>query len=257
MSFDTAKFLMLTVMLAGSGAAAMACSGDDDKKADGADAGEAGQSSAGSSSNQAGSSSNAGEQAGGNAAGGAGGNDAGGSDAGGGGGQELGGAGGVANGGEGGGGVECLAHDPSVEDGCALAPMEDCGAVLPNEIEALCWRASSAGVQSGVLQAFAECGQDENVDVCDPADAQACWDQAAERACITDLTITTCTAILPFCEVATAEECQPRVALLSELFQEYVVGCMDPAGETYDPTFEGTCLERLDLCVIPSPGAVY
>jgi hypothetical protein len=273
MAFDVSKFLALTVLIAGTGAA---CSSEDKedpdngggKPAAGApDKGDAGSPDTGvggSGMGKGGEGAVGGEggelglggvAAGGRAQGGA---AQGGTDQGGSGGDsspdscisnaELMGEGGA-------GGATALDVDPSLEGLCMdffelecpgaegeYAPAYDvCEGVKLRGLTAVAVRVAEC------LTALGEAGQ------CDDAQASACFGELVGKACENTDSTAACTAIRTTCtdEPASAADCKEIANLVDPTMFDDLKGCMDPAEEgVFDELFEGNCSERLSACAI-------
>lgn len=253
MAFDVSKFLALTVLIAGTGAA---CSGTDDKDDDNNAGGESGSSTSGKAGQ---------------------GNDAAGADAGGNGGAVAGGegggktAGGAGAGGEavGGGGAggapivgECLGPlivggaggagsdvEPSIEGLCDDLYDSCPSAEAPVAGYQLCQGVAYRGTP-GVAVAVHDCITELSAtDKCDTAKVTACYTDLQGRGCANPGGEAACTSIKANCAAVELADCRKILDLVSEESTEAVTGCMDPGDENwYSDSFEGTCVERLDAC---------
>jgi len=264
MAFDVSKFLALTALIAATGSA---CSSSDK---DGTTPDEGGSSGAGgkagsAGSNESGSTSHPGGQ-GGAAEGGAGGAAAG--NAGEGGVTADGGVGGESLGGGGAGGAvepgECLgslaaggaggapAVEPSLEGLC----MDFFDVLCPgNEGDApsytVCEGVKATG-SPAVAVALADCIKALSAeDACDPAKVHACFTGLEGKGCANPAAATACATIkaLEGCDAVDLANCEKIADLVNPEMNEGFAGCMDPANEGwYDPSFTGTCVQRLDFC---------
>jgi len=259
MSFDVSKFLALTVLIAGTGAA---CSSTDN----GTEPSKGGSSSGGRSGD-------GGQSPQGGVADGLGGAAAGSAGVAGEGGATLAGAGGVSLGGTEAGGAggaggtpdvgECLAS--LAEGGAAGAP-----AVEPS-LEGLCMDffetvcaaspedfAPSFNVCEGVKErgtpavavAVADCIKALSADdQCDGAKVAGCYTALEGRGCANPDGEAACAFIKTKCAEVDVAACRKIADLVSRDMTEALQGCMDPADEGwYDPSFVGTCVARLDNC---------
>jgi hypothetical protein len=266
MAFDVSKFLALTVLIAGTGAA---CSGDDQPDPDNGGgnpaAGSPDKGDAGSPSKGDGGAGNG--KAGEGSLGGEGGEVAAGGYATGGsaeGGSGQGGSGGdgstdtcISNAelmGEGGaGGASALDVDPSLEGLCMgffqlecpgaegeYAPAYDvCEGVKLHGLTAVAVRVADC------LTALGETGQ------CDVAQASACFGDLVGKACENPDSTAACEVINTTCtgEPVSVAACKQVANLVNADMYDDLKGCMDPAEEgVFDELFEGNCSERLTAC---------
>ncbi|HEX2877833.1 MAG TPA: hypothetical protein VHP33_41575 [Polyangiaceae bacterium] len=261
MAFDVSKFLALTVLIAGTGAA---CSGTDDNDNDSNDGGAAGSSTSG----KAGQGNDAaGADAGGNggaAAGGeGGGKTAGGAGAGGEavGGGDAGGAGGAGGapvvgeclgslivGGAGGAGPDV---EPSLEGLCSDFYQLDCSDEETAPSYYLC-ESTRNRAQVAVAVAVADClSALSAADQCDDAKVSACFEGVKGRGCANPDGAAACSVMKGYtgCDAIDQAKCEDIADLINPEAFEGFTGCMEPGNEGwYDEAFTGTCVERLDRC---------
>ena len=237
MKFEVEKFLTLTALLASAAASAVACSSTDASKVGGG-GGEAGTAQTpGGRSN-----ASAGESAGG--AGGEGGFFAGGA-------PSEGGApeGGAAEGGAG-GAFACIGDGPAAEAPCDVwsgVGSPDCGNENGNFAAQLCGNLSS-NVRPAVLSAFNACVSGVG-DVCSATGVQGCIDNLIGKGCTQAGTAATCTSVQSKCTDGTLSNCSGILDLVTPDALSAAESCMDPASETFDATFNGTCEKRLLGCL--------
>lgn len=252
MKFDVNKFLTITALLATSATAVTACevvvapdgaAGNPGTGNSGNAGGEPGTDSGGSGSDVGGQGGDA--TAGGDGAvggtGGVGGEGA------------VGGEGGAGGDGGSGGAVgECLGDGDPAAEACAIVSYDECEAdpgyeVYFNPAQDLC-SSIEYGARAGVLASVAECLA-ALADPCDTEGVVACHVTAAENTCPAESTAALCDAILARdgCDDV-AELCESVMNYYGEEYQEYLAACMDPANESYDDGFSGTCGERLVSC---------
>jgi hypothetical protein len=257
MAFDVSKFLALTALIAGTGAA---CSSTDkDEPAGGAGtSGSAGENSAGKSGNQAGAADagNGGAAAG--SAGEGGGPAAGGAGAGG---ESLagGGAGGAPDTGEclgslalGGAGGAGSGVEPSLEGLCSAFADTVCAGIEDFAPSYKVCAGVMERAQPAVAVAVADCITALSAeDVCDGPKVAACFSKLEGKGCANPDGAAACTAIQARegCDVINLASCEKIADLVSpDMFQAFTE-CMDPSIEGwFDTTFTGTCAERLDTC---------
>jgi hypothetical protein len=255
MAFDVSKFLALTALIAGTGAA---CSGTDkEEPGQGGTSGSGTSGSAGKSTQGgagagvAGAAAGNGGDAGGAPAAGAGGAALGGADAGG-----AGGAGGAAEVGEclggltegGAGGAPAV--EPSLEGLC----MDYFGSVCAGSEDDPPSYTVCEGVkdraQPAVAIAVEECiSKLSAADACNYAKVAACLTSLAGNGCANPNSATACATIKTHCDQVDVASCEKIADLVNpELFDGFT-GCMDPTDEgSYEPSFTGTCVARLDFC---------
>ncbi|HYP87305.1 MAG TPA: hypothetical protein VEQ59_04115 [Polyangiaceae bacterium] len=257
MTFDVAKFLALTALLAGAGIGSAACtSSGDDKEGDGGSGGAGG--SAGNPSTGGG---HAGEGGGGEVAGnggagiegGAGGAGGGEGGLGGGGGGGAAGAAGDGGAAGGGGSPECLATDAAFEgDPCAGVPDMRCdgadeGATNPfYDSCSAAFRANTA-----VLAAYVACLTGKDACAADAAEVAAdCRAAVVPQACPVEGAAEACATIVGTCgDGLTTRTCTAMLNATAALDDnEYLLSCMDPAGEFYDDGLVADCTARLVSC---------
>ena len=243
MKFEVEKFLTLTALLAGAAASAVACSSSDASKVGGGggggDAGTA-QTSGGQSN------ASAGESAGG--AGGEGGGIffAGGA-------PSEGGApeGGAAEGGAA-GAFACIGDGPAAESPCDIwsaVGSPDCSNENGNYAAQLCGNLSSY-VRPAVLAEFNDCVTKVG-DVCSATGVQDCADNLIGKGCTQAGTAAACANIASTskCTDGTLNNCPAILDLVTPDALAAAESCMDPAGETFDASFTGTCEKRLLGCL--------
>jgi hypothetical protein len=262
MAFDVSKFLALTVLIAGTGAACSSTDKKDEPAGGAGTSGSAGQSSAGKSNNQAGA-ADAGN--GGAAAGSAG--EGGGPAAGGGGagagGESLGGggAGGATDTGEclgalalgGAGGAGGAGVEPSLE-GLCMDFFDVVCAASPEDYPpsyTVC-EGVKERAQPAVAVAVRDCIKALSADdACDGAKVAACFTKLEGKGCANPDGAAACTAIQARegCDTINPASCEKIADLVSPDMFDAFTECMDPSIEGYfDTSFTGTCGERLDSC---------
>jgi hypothetical protein len=262
MKFEVNKFLTLSALLAGAASVAVACSSTDSKKAEGS-GGEGGGggttvTAAGSSGKGSAGESNAGASEGGALAAGG----AAGAGAGVGGAAEAGAsAGGAPEGGASEGGATgegaCIAE--LVGEGGAAAEgttpcdvwtgvdVPDCGNELGNFATQLCGNLLYE-VRPAVLAAFNTCVSGVG-DVCSATGVQGCASGLIGKGCAQTGTTAACTFITSKCSDASLNNCPAILNLVTADAQSAAQDCMDPAGQTFDTAFTGTCENRLIGCL--------
>jgi len=264
MAFDVSKFLALTVLIAGTGAACTAT--DDNEEPGGAGtSGSAGQNSGGKTGNPGGA---AGAGNGGAAVGGAaegGGPAAGGAGAGGAslGGASLGGAGGAGGSPDVG---ECLSSlavggaggadsgvEPSLE-GLCMDFFDVVCAASPEDYPpsyTVC-EGVKERAQPAVGVAVRDCIKALSAeDACDDAKVAACFTSLQGQGCPNPDGAVTCAAMKARtdCDAIDLTTCEKIADLVNPDAFEAFTECMDPSIEGwYDESFAGTCVERLDNC---------
>jgi hypothetical protein len=233
MKFEVEKFLTLTALLAGAAASAVACSSTDGNNGGGGEAGTA-QTPGGRSNGSAG------ESAGG--AGGEGGMFAGGA-------PSEGGApeGGAAEGGAG-GAFACIGDGPAAEAPCDVwtGAGPDCSGE-GNFATRLCGNLSTY-VRPAVLSEFNDCVSKVG-DVCNATGVQGCADNLIGKGCTQTGTAAACTLVTSKCTDGTLSNCSGILDLVTPDALTAAESCMDPASETFDKAFTGTCEKRLLGCL--------
>ncbi len=258
MKFDVTKFLALTAVIGSTAAACSTTQVDTDGNGGTGGSGETDGSVGSGGSSAAGSGGQAG---GGGGLAGSGGLAGGGGLAGSGG---LAGGGGLAGfGGEGGaGGSEpCLASGPLVGEGgegggdpgleglCSdFYGFDDCASESLNPRYELCESLKSMAEPS-VAVTGAECIEAlGEADHCNREKIEACATDLVGKACEKPSSATTCVAIHGNCGDVSEADCQAFLDMYQEATHAYISDCMDPSGESFDETFEGSCSDRLYRC---------
>lgn len=223
MSFDIAKFLALTTLLA-TGVTGCETTGTDDG------AGASGAATSGGAAPTDGGGGSA-------ADGGAGGNGDGGA-------VVLGG--GIADGGSG-GGEACLGDvDPTDEAACSNVSVTDCDPVdeALNPAADSCW--VTYQLKSEVANSIASCLVGLG-DICIASPVELCLVDHIGQACPSANVDASCTTINTTCDGPEiwAEDCAALMSMVADVFVPDVLDCMDPNSAFYDDTFSGTCEERL------------
>jgi hypothetical protein len=258
MAFDVSKFLALTALIAGTGAACSGTDKDDESGKGGTSgsgtsgsAGKAAQGGAGDGvAGAAGNGGDAGEMGGAPAAG-AGGAALGGADAGG-----AGGAGGAGDVGE------CLGS--LVEGGAGGAPAVEPSleGLCMDHFDTVCAGAEDSApsytvcegvkdrAQPGVAVAVEDCiSKLSAADACDYPKVAACLTSLAGQGCVNANSATACASIKTHCDAIDVASCEKIADLVNPDRLEGFTGCMDPTDEGwYETGFTGTCVERLDFC---------
>jgi hypothetical protein len=116
----------------------------------------------------------------------------------------------------------------------------------------LCWSAQ-LGMLPSAIAALVPC-LNQVADKCSAAEAKACATGLFGKACKTAGSAAACTAIHGNCADLTESACAQALDLFTQDAQTSAIGCMDPANEFFDPTFQGTCSDRfLVLCLSITP----
>lgn len=265
MAFDVSKFLALTVLIAGTGAA---CSSDDKEDPNGG--GSAGKTTAGAPDKGGDAGADNGGAGNGKAGEGSLGGEGGGTSTDGGmtsvGGIDGGGAGGdgptepcLSNAllmGEGGaGGAGALDVDPSLEGLCSDLYDIGCPSLEGEQSPAytICEGIKDKGLTITALTVGECLTALSPADRCDPAKSAACFDNLVGKACVVPDSTEPCEAIHTTCtdEPVSVSECRKVADLLNPESYINLTGCMDPADEDADiwsSVVETKCSERLVAC---------
>ena len=255
MKFEVNKFLALTAALATAAAAAAGCSATDKKAVDdvggaGNTAGASGAPDEGKAGASEGGETSAGGQAGEGGAGGS---------------LTEGGAGGsfAEGGAAGGSNFECIGElvgAGGAADEGAPGPCEfwyglsapDCGGEL-NPPGDLCYDLN-AYTRPAVVAAFNDCAKAlSNNSQCAEQTVYGCATQLVGMGCKQDTTADACALVATLCTDTALSNCPGVMNLANADAVGAIEDCMDPTGESFDETFDGTCDQRLLRCARVSP----
>ena len=103
-------------------------------------------------------------------------------------------------------------------------------------------------VRPAVLTEFNDCVTKVG-DVCSATGVQDCADNLIGKGCAQADTAATCTFVTSKCTDGTLNNCPAILDLVTPDALAAAESCMDPAGETFDANFTGTCEKRLLGCL--------